>query len=75
MDRFIAANNTCKIFATNLNDENKQLLGDRVAHFRSTSGHVVVRVKPGGDEYNVYVLDDTNEKYEVKSISGPFNSK
>lgn len=75
MDRFIAANNTCKIFSTNLDDENRQLLGDRMAYFRGTGGHVVVRVKPGGDEYYVYVLDDTNEKYEVKSISGPYISR
>ena len=75
MDRFFAANKTCKIFATNLDEGNRQLLGDRMAHFRGTSGHVVVRVKPGGGEYSVYVLDDTNEKYEVKSISGPFTTE
>jgi len=75
IDRFLAANNSCQIFATNLDPENGQLLGERLAHFGSTNGHIVVRVKPGGNEYTVYVLDDTNEKYEVKSISGPYYSK
>lgn len=75
LDRFFAANKTVKIFSTNLDNGNKQLLGDRIAHFRSTSGHIVVRVKPGGNEYDVYVLDDTNEKYEVKSVSGPFTAQ
>ncbi len=35
------------------------------------NGHVVIRVTPGGDEYYVFQLDDTNNLYKVKSIEGP----
>ncbi len=35
------------------------------------NGHVVIRVKPGGDEFWVFQLDDTNNYYKVKSVEGP----
>ena len=35
------------------------------------NGHVVIRVAPGGEEYYVFQLDDTNNLYKVKSIEGP----
>ncbi|AWI09613.1 ComEC/Rec2 family competence protein [Ereboglobus luteus] len=38
-------------------------------------GHVVIRVSPGGAEYTVYVLDETNESARVKSIHGPYKSR
>lgn len=75
IDRFFAANNSAKIFLTNLDPTNRQKLGVNVAKLRSTNGHIVVRVAPGGATYTIYVLDDTNEKYQIKSIFGPFTSK
>lgn len=39
------------------------------------NGHVVIRVSPGGDQYSVYMLDDSNFLYKIKSIHGPFSSK
>ena len=39
------------------------------------NGHVVIRVKEGGDEFYVYMLDDSDFEYRVKSIHGPYNSK
>lgn len=38
-------------------------------------GHVVIRVAPGGAEYYVIMLDDTDNSYRVKSIDGPFKCK
>lgn len=38
-------------------------------------GHVVIRVMPGGKEFYVIMLDDTDNAYRVKSIDGPFKSK
>ena len=38
-------------------------------------GHIVLRVMPDGEEFYVYMLDDTNFEYRVKSIHGPFQSK
>ncbi|MDR1720566.1 MAG: hypothetical protein LBR67_10700 [Dysgonamonadaceae bacterium] len=38
------------------------------------NGHVVVRVASGGKEFYVYMLDDTDFNYKVKSIHGPYSS-
>ena len=35
------------------------------------NGHTVIRVAPGGGEFYIYQLDDTNNLYKVKSIEGP----
>jgi hypothetical protein len=38
-------------------------------------GHIVVRVVPGGDSYQVFVLTDADESLRVKSIHGPYQSR
>lgn len=71
--RMFSANSGCNIFTTNLTENNKGVLGSSVvSKFKSTGGHIVVRVSPGGQRYYVYVLDDTNENYKVKQIFGPY---
>ena len=40
---------------------------------KCTEGHVVIRVSPGGNEFYVYVLDDTDYSYKVKAIHGPYS--
>ena len=75
VQRFYDANNSCKIFLTNLDPSNREKLGANAAKLRSTNGHIVVRVAPGGEEYSVYSLDDSNEKYLIKQVFGPFKSK
>lgn len=42
--------------------------------FKSSQGHVVVRVAPGGAEYSVLVLEDGDESDRVKAIFGPYTS-
>ena len=44
-------------------------LSDRML---SQQGHVVVRVLPGGDRYEVIVLDDTVEEGKIKARFGPY---
>lgn len=39
---------------------------------KCTEGHVVIRVSPGGNEFYVYVLDDTDYAYRIKAIHGPY---
>jgi hypothetical protein len=39
------------------------------------NGHIVVRVAPGGDSFSVYMLDDSDFGYRIKSIHGPFNCR
>lgn len=37
------------------------------------NGHVVIRVSPKGDNFFVYMLDDSDFNYKVTKIDGPFN--
>ena len=39
------------------------------------NGHIVVRVAPGGDSFYVYMLDDSDFGYRIKSIHGPYNCR
>lgn len=63
------------VFATNLLGETKTIIEDWLPKLKSQSGHVVVRVEPGGKLYRVFVLDDTTESYAVKAIEGPYQSR
>ena len=62
-------------FATNIHPNiataNKELI-DKISGY---NGHIVLRVKPGGKSFYVYMLDDSNFEYKVKSIHGPYKSK
>lgn len=42
--------------------------------FKSSQGHVLVRVVPGGVEYSVLVLEDADESDRVKAVFGPYPS-
>ncbi len=42
---------------------------------KGLNGHVVIRVAEGGSQFWVYLLDDTDKKYNVKSINGPYTSE
>lgn len=41
---------------------------------KCTGGHLVIRVAPDGEFY-VYVLDDTDKQYKIKSVHGPYKSE
>ena len=62
-------------YATNIHPDiekaNKNLI-DRVTAY---NGHIVLRVAPGGQSFNVYMLDDTNFDYRIKFVGGPYLSK
>jgi hypothetical protein len=42
--------------------------------FKSSQGHVLVRVAPGGMEFSVLVLEDRDESNRVKAVFGPYPS-
>jgi beta-lactamase superfamily II metal-dependent hydrolase len=42
--------------------------------FKSSQGHVLVRVAPGGAEYSVLVLEGGDESGRVKAVFGPYTS-
>ena len=60
------------IFATNLMDETKVVVGGSLNQLKSQQGHIVVRVNPGGNDYMIYILDDSSESFKIKSIHGPY---
>ncbi len=72
-------NNTYKwdnnFFTTNLHSRQQENYPDINQKITGCNGHIVVRVAPGGESYYVYVLDDTDMIYRVKSIHGPYTSK
>ena len=62
-------------FTTNLHPQYIAKNQSTVEKMTAFDGHIVVRVAEGGGSYYVYMLDDTNFEYNVKSIHGPYNSK
>jgi hypothetical protein len=43
-----------------------------VGQLKSTDGHVIVRVAPGGGEFRVIVTDNTDDEARVKAEYGPW---
>ncbi len=74
MRRFVAANPDVSFFTTGIVESSKAPLAEVENNFKSWSGHIVIRVFPDG-KYYVYVLDDSDESYIVKSIHGPYISE
>jgi hypothetical protein len=63
------------VFATGMAEETRVAIGpimDKI--YKSYSGHVVVRVEPGGERYWVYVLDDDDPRRAVRQVFGPYQS-
>lgn len=59
-------------FFTNIHPTTASVYPYEVAKMASQNGHVVIRVAKNAEFYYVYVLDDTDMNYNVKSIHGPF---
>ncbi len=39
--------------------------GDMINLIEQKTGHIVIRVHPGGDNYSVYILDDNSIDYSI----------
>ncbi len=63
------------VFATNMIEANRIVIGPMLDRLASASGHVVVRVAPGGGSYRVIVLDDAAETFAVKAVHGPYDAR
>ena len=59
------------VFATAVKPELK-ITNKRVADFKSSNGHVVVRVEAGGERYQVLVVDNADESGRVVAHFGPY---
>ena len=64
------------VFATGMSPETRVAIGPIMdSIYKSYGGHVVIRVAPGGDQYQVYILNDTGKRREVLKKFGPYQSK
>jgi beta-lactamase superfamily II metal-dependent hydrolase len=63
------------IFATNIMDEQRVVIGDPISNIKSQQGHIVIRVNPDGENYMIYILDDSEESFRIKEIHGPYESR
>src|SRR5690606_17621072 len=50
------------VFSTVMLTANKKVIGNRLDAYKSQEGHIVVRVYNDGKKYNVYILNDKDEK-------------
>ncbi len=76
--RFFNASPEVKFYTTNLTEGAKTLLtenGVDWTKFAGTQGHVVVKVAPGGNEYRILVLDDSDQEYRITQISEMYRSR
>jgi beta-lactamase superfamily II metal-dependent hydrolase len=60
------------VFATDLRDAARIVIGQRARQLAGPPGHIVIRVEPGGGHYRIYVLDNSNERDTVVASFGPF---
>ncbi|GAB4017795.1 hypothetical protein GCM10028808_50270 [Spirosoma migulaei] len=63
------------VFATGMLDANKLVIGELLNRLKSDKGHIVIRVAPGGERYQVITLDDSTENFTVKAVFGPYQAR
>jgi len=62
------------VFVTDMREAAKIVIGQRATQLSAPPGHVVVRVAPGGETYQIYVLTNQNESDEIIAQKGPIKS-
>jgi hypothetical protein len=64
------------VFSTGMSPESRDVIGPIMdSIYKSYGGNVVIRIAPGGNEYEVYVLNDADKRREVMKRFGPYKSK
>ena len=62
------------VFATNMTQANKDVIGPLLDRLKSSQGHIVVRVDKGGATFRVFILDDSTESFKITAVHGPYQS-
>lgn len=62
------------VFATDLRESARIVIGQRATQLAGPPGHIVVRVEPGGARYRVFVLENRDERDLVVAALGPFSA-
>jgi beta-lactamase superfamily II metal-dependent hydrolase len=60
------------IFATHIMEETRIVIGSSMDKLKSQQGHIVIRVDPDGENFNIFILDDADENFTVKVAYGPY---
>ena len=61
------------IFATDIQDVTKATLGFWLTdNYKSTFGHVIIRVLPGGNAYYVLIAETISGRVKIKKVFGPY---
>jgi hypothetical protein len=60
------------VFATELREAARIVIGQRATQLAGPPGHIVVRVDSGGDRYRIFVVDNRDERDLVMGVKGPF---
>ena len=63
------------VFATDMRNSARIVIGYRSAQLAAQPGNIVVRVEAGGSQYRVFVLENQDERDIVVSASGPFTGR
>ncbi len=62
------------LFMTNMHPANR-IVTPGLDQVPSHQGHILLRVSPGGATYQVIILDDSGEIFQVKAVFGPFEAR
>jgi beta-lactamase superfamily II metal-dependent hydrolase len=73
--RLLSASSKPDLFITSLLDAPRAIFSYLGPVFKSTEGHIVTRVSPGGATYQLVVLDDTNPTQLITAVYGPYSSR
>ena len=64
------------VFATNVAEEALVVYGPIISRtYDELSGHVVIRVAPGGATFDVFALEDEDLSLKIKAQYGPYKSE
>jgi len=63
------------VFATNMAQANRDVIGPLLDRLKSAQGHILLRVAPNGESFHVIILDDSAETFRVTAIFGPYLSR
>lgn len=64
------------IFPTKIPEITKSYIGEEnVKKLTGDGGHVVVKVEPGGNKFHIFLINDTDESFTVKSVYGPYECR
>lgn len=68
----MATMTSADIFATNLDKNYAHDYGNDITRIKDNNVHIIVRVYPGGEHYDIYTIDDTDKEYRIKHKFGPY---